>query len=141
MKALLQAGPSGRVLMPQEKRFPINCSTSNERAVTLIAERRARFAGIFAGDVVSRKKPDPEIYTLARTEIGLAAAECLVVEDSRNGLLAAKSAGMRCVATISSYTGNENFSEADAVYPELGDPPAAHVSLAQLVETLHQDQS
>ena len=123
------------------------CSTSNERAVTLIverllgAERRARFAGIFAGDIVSRKKPDPEIYDLARTELGLAAGECLVVEDSRNGLLAARSAGMPCIVTISSYTGNEDFTEADAVYRELGDPPGTHVTLGQLMETIGHDRS
>ncbi len=123
------------------------CSTSNERAVTLIverllgAERRARFAGIFAGDIVSRKKPDPEIYDLARTELGLAAGECLVVEDSRNGLLAARSAGMPCIVTISSYTGSEDFTEADAVYRELGDPPGTHVTLAQLMEAIGHDRS
>ena len=47
------------------------CSTSHERAVNLVAEillgpeRKARFSTILAGDVVSKKKPDPEIYNLA----------------------------------------------------------------------------
>ncbi len=117
------------------------CSTSNERSVTLIVERllgearHRRFAAIFAGDVVSRKKPDPEIYELAARRLGLAAAECVVIEDSRNGLLAAKGAGMRCVITISGYTGDEDFSEADAVYPELGDPPAVHVTLEDVLRS------
>lgn len=117
------------------------CSTSNERSVTLIVERllgearHRRFAAIFAGDVVSRKKPDPEIYELAAQRLGLAAAECVVIEDSRNGLLAAKGAGMRCVITISGYTGDEDFSEADAVYPELGDPPAVHVTLEDVLRS------
>ncbi len=121
------------------------CSTSNERAVTLIVERllgearHKRFAAIFAGDVVSRKKPDPEIYKLAAERLGLAAAECVVLEDSRNGLLAAKGAGMRCVITISSYTGDEDFSEADAVYPELGDPPAVHVTLGDVLRSKARD--
>ena len=53
------------------------CSTSNERAVTLVVEkmlgmeRRAKFDHILAGDVVSAKKPDPEIYTLAATKLGI----------------------------------------------------------------------
>lgn len=119
------------------------CSTSNERAVTLIVERllgdarHRRFAAIFAGDIVSRKKPDPAIYELAAQRLGLAAAECVVLEDSRNGLLAAKGAGMRCVITISSYTGDEDFSEADAVYPKLGDPPAVHVTLEDVLRSRH----
>ena len=72
------------------------CSTSNERAVELILrtmlgeERRAAFALVLAGDVVKRKKPDPEIYRLASERLGVEPATCVVVEDSRNGLLAAK---------------------------------------------------
>ena len=113
------------------------CSTSNERAVQLIARRllgerrRERFL-VLAGDIVPKKKPDPAIYTLARDRLGVAPAECVVVEDSRNGLLAARAAGIRCVITKSCYTQGEDFREADAVYPELGDPPGAHVRLADL---------
>lgn len=113
------------------------CSTSNERAVTAIVEtllgpeRRRRFA-IFAGDIVARKKPAPDIYLLARDRLDLPAEECLVVEDSRNGLLSAKAAGMACLITRSRYTWHENFSEADRVVDELGDDPASGVTLSQL---------
>jgi len=114
------------------------CTTSNERAVNMIIEkmlgpeRKAKFAEILAGDVVSRKKPDPEIYNLAAQRLGLTGKECVVIEDSRNGLLAAKAAGMYCVVTTSSYTATEDFSEADAVYDELGDDPRSGVTLDQL---------
>lgn len=103
------------------------CSTSNERAVRGVVhrllgpEREARFAGIFAGDVVDKKKPDPAIYTLAATKLGLDPRACVVIEDSRNGLLAATRAGMTCVITKSAYTEFEKFTEAAAVYPELGE--------------------
>lgn len=114
------------------------CSTSNERAVNEVVrvllgpERQKKFAGIFAGDIVPKKKPDPAIYNFAVKKLGLDPARCLVVEDSRNGLLAAKAAGMHCVVTKSTYTVDEDFSEADAVYPELGDPPGPHVTFAEL---------
>jgi HAD superfamily hydrolase (TIGR01509 family) len=114
------------------------CSTSNERAVNRVVEtmlgfeRRTRFAAILAGDVVSRKKPDPEIYLLARDTLGVSPERCVVVEDSRNGLLAAKSAGMHCLVTISAYTRDEDFSEADRVVEELGDPPGGCVTLEEL---------
>lgn len=110
------------------------CSTSNERAVTRVVEtmlgpeRRKKFL-ILAGDVVSKKKPDPEIYNLAKQRLGLDGPDCVVIEDSRNGLLAARAAGMRCVVTKSSYTQDEDFTEADAVFPELGDPPTVYVSV------------
>lgn len=114
------------------------CSTSNERAVNRVVgkmlgeDRKARFAAILAGDVVSKKKPDPEIYLLARDTLGVDPVRCVVVEDSRNGLLAAKGAGMKCLVTISAYTRDEDFAEADRVVEELGDPPADCVTLEQL---------
>jgi HAD superfamily hydrolase (TIGR01509 family) len=114
------------------------CSTSNERAVIGVVkrllgpERYTKFAGIFAGDVVSRKKPDPAIYQLALQRLQLDSTRCLVIEDSHNGLVAANRAGIECVITTSTYTGAENFEYAAAVYAELGDPPVAHVTLSDL---------
>jgi HAD superfamily hydrolase (TIGR01509 family) len=100
------------------------CSTSNERAVSAVvrallgAERAARIT-IFAGDAVARKKPDPAIYTLAATTLGLAPAACVVIEDSHIGLTAAKAASMRCIVTKSAYTQDEDFTGADRVVPDL----------------------
>jgi HAD superfamily hydrolase (TIGR01509 family) len=111
------------------------CSTSNERAVNRVietmlgAERKARFAAILAGDVVKKKKPDPEVYDLARQRLGLPGRDCVVIEDSRQGLLAAKAAGMWCVITTNGYTASEDFAGADLVVPELGDPPNVRVTL------------
>jgi beta-phosphoglucomutase-like phosphatase (HAD superfamily) len=45
-----------------------------------------------------------------------------VIEDSRNGLLAAVGAELRCVVTVSSYTESEDFGEAALVVSSLGDP-------------------
>lgn len=77
---------------------------------------------IFAGDVVPVKKPDPAIYRHTVAELELNAADTLVIEDSRNGLLAAVGAGLPCLVTVSSYTGDEDFSEAVLVVSDLGDP-------------------
>jgi HAD superfamily hydrolase (TIGR01509 family) len=112
------------------------CSTSNEKAVhnllrsLLGDEVHNRFDVILAGDVVSRKKPDPEIYDLAAARLGLDPANCVVIEDSRNGLLAAKAAAMHCIVTTNAYTRNQDFSEADIVLDCLGD---AGAELARLV--------
>jgi HAD superfamily hydrolase (TIGR01509 family) len=114
------------------------CSTSNERSVNLVVERllgsqrRTRFSAVLAGDVVSRKKPDPEIYLLALRRLGLSPSECLVLEDSRNGLLAARGAGIRCLITTNGYTENEDFSEASMIVPELGDPPQVRLTINDL---------
>jgi len=46
----------------------------------------------------------------------------IVIEDSRNGVLAAKAAGMHIVATTNVYTENEDLSDADIIVTSLGDP-------------------
>lgn len=113
------------------------CSTSNEKAVSAVvnvllgAERAKRFH-IFAGDVVKKKKPDPEIYLLAQNKLNLTPAECFVVEDSRNGFLAARAAGASCVITTNDYTIEEDFTGADLIVPELGDAPSVNVRLSDL---------
>jgi HAD superfamily hydrolase (TIGR01509 family) len=114
------------------------CSTSHERAVELVVERllgprrQSRFSMILAGDVVSKKKPNPEIYNLAARRLSLEPSECAVVEDSRNGLLAAKAAGMYCIVTTNGYTADEDFTEADLVVSELGDEPNIQVTLEKI---------
>jgi HAD superfamily hydrolase (TIGR01509 family) len=102
-------------------------STSAEESVRAVlehavgAEDASHFA-VFAGDVVPAKKPDPAIYLLALEELEVAPDDAIVVEDSRNGLLAAVGAGLRCVVTVSSYTEQEDMSEAALVVSSLGDP-------------------
>jgi HAD superfamily hydrolase (TIGR01509 family) len=108
-------------------------STSAEDSVRAVldhavgAELAAAFS-VFAGDIVPAKKPDPAVYLLALSELECAPADAIVIEDSRNGLLAAVGAGLRCVVTISSYTAEEDMREAALVVSSLGDPGhPAHV--------------
>ena len=81
---------------------------------------------------------DPEIYELAKISLKLPVEQCVVIEDSRNGLLAAKGAGLPCLITTSTYTVDEDFSEADRVVPELGDAPNINITLADLGELAAQ---
>ncbi|MFM8322695.1 MAG: HAD-IA family hydrolase [Chloroflexota bacterium] len=100
------------------------CTTSNERAAQAIAYnilKDIHFEFVLAGDIVSKKKPDPEIYNLALSKTGLKAEQCLVIEDSQNGIAAAKAAGMHVVATSNGYTEKEDLSKADLIVTCLGD--------------------
>ena len=113
------------------------CTTSAADSVNGVLDlmgkqRKTYFEIVLAGDVVSKKKPDPEIYDLAKKRLGLDGRECVVIEDSRNGLLAAVGAGMRCLITTSTYTQDEDFNEAARVVPELGDPPKVLITLKDL---------
>lgn len=113
------------------------CSTSNENAVSavvrvMLGEEIAKVMRVFAGDVVPKKKPDPAIYKLAAEELGVDPARCVVIEDSRIGMLAAKAAGMRCIVTKSSYTQEENFDIADAIFPYIGEGEDSQFGLHDL---------
>lgn len=104
------------------------CSTSATASVQAVLdavmgkELAAAFAGVFAGDIVQAKKPAPDIYNYAADTLGIAHRDCVVVEDSRNGLLAATAAGMACIVTQNALTEGEDFAEAALVVDSLGDP-------------------
>ncbi len=103
------------------------CTTSNEKAAIAMLETLLRdivFDVVLAGDVVSNKKPDPEIYTQALSRLGLGPEEAFAVEDSRNGVMAAKGAGLHVVVTTNEYTEQENVSAGDIIVTCLGDSPA-----------------
>ncbi len=73
------------------------------------------FEVVAAGDMVAAKKPAPDVYLLALERLGLAPEACLAFEDSRNGLLSAKGADLRCIVSPGPYTADQDFAEADAV--------------------------
>jgi HAD superfamily hydrolase (TIGR01509 family) len=101
------------------------CTTSNEQAAKAVTEKiltDIKFDVVLAGDVVGKKKPDPEIYNLALSKAGLTPDECMVVEDSKNGVLAAKAAGMHVIVTTNGYTEKEDVNSGDIILTCLGDP-------------------
>jgi len=109
-------------------------STSAEPSVRVTLERsvgmeNARAVEVFAGDIVPRKKPAPDIYLLALDSLGLPADRVVVIEDSRNGLLAATGAGVTCMITVNDFTAAEDFSEAALVVSSLGDPGGERTSV------------
>lgn len=100
------------------------CTTSNEKVAHTIADRKLGEIGfdvLIAGDMVSRKKPDPEIYSTALAKIGVGPRDCLVVEDSSIGVRSGRAAGCRVLATVNGYTRDEDLSGADIIVTCLGD--------------------
>ena len=101
------------------------------------AERLSKMDVIMAGDDVTRKKPDPLIYNLARERVGLPASKCVVIEDSLVGLRAALGADMPCVITPCPSSDVPDFKKegAKAVMDDrrgLGDGDDVVVTLAKL---------
>lgn len=84
-----------------------------------------RFAFVLTADDVTNGKPAPEIYEKAAAQLGHAAADMVVLEDSPNGLRAAKAAGARCIVVPHALVAREDLAGADAVVPSL-DAPLVH---------------
>jgi HAD superfamily hydrolase (TIGR01509 family) len=118
------------------------CTTSNEKAAQAVAYKVLKdinFDFVLAGDVVEKKKPAPDIYLLGLEKAGLKPEEVMVVEDSRNGVLAAKAAGMHVIVTTNHYTEKEDVSDGDIVVTCLGDPDGERGVLVQGGEGLDYD--
>ena len=84
-------------------------STSAEPSVRAVLEHAvgAELAGrchVFAGDIVAKKKPAPDIYLKVLDDLSLDPAACVVVEDSGIGVAAAQGAGLTTIVTISAFT-------------------------------------
>ena len=81
------------------------------------ANWREIFPVVAAGDMVERKKPAPDVYLLALNRLGRDADRCIAVEDSRNGVVAAKAAGLRVIGVRSAYN-NDDLSGASLRLPD-----------------------
>jgi HAD superfamily hydrolase (TIGR01509 family) len=83
------------------------------------------FEAVVSGDEVARGKPAPDGFLMAARRLDVEPDRCLVVEDSRNGVLAGKAAGMTVAAVPCPATSHEDFSPADFVLPSLEALPKA----------------
>lgn len=88
------------------------------------------FSAMATGDMVTAKKPDPELYLMALDGLGLPAGHCIAIEDSEIGIAAARAAGLAVVMAPSSYTMEDPVDGAIAAVDHLGDPgrPATALS-------------
>lgn len=89
---------------------------------TLGEQALAWFDCIAAGDIVPAKKPAPDIFDYCLQQLNLSAEECLVVEDSANGVISARAANIPTIVTLNTYTQDDDFSGAISVFDHLGDP-------------------
>ncbi len=96
------------------------------------------FGVIKAGEDAPRRKPAPDVYLLALEDMGLPAASCVAIEDSRHGLAAAKAAGLWTLITPSRYTLGDDFALADRVAADL---EADTITVAGLEEALANSHS
>ncbi|TSC79175.1 MAG: HAD-superfamily hydrolase [Candidatus Peregrinibacteria bacterium Gr01-1014_25] len=108
--------------------IPIGIASSSKRRwIEKALERlglRHHFRTIRSGDDVGdRTKPHPDVYLLAAGDLGAEPATCVVIEDSTNGVAAAKAAGMTCIALRTDVNGEQDLSQADTLVTQLDAVP------------------
>ncbi|HDR06238.1 MAG TPA: HAD family phosphatase [Candidatus Coatesbacteria bacterium] len=97
-------------------------SSAHPDSVNAVLDRfelRPYFTVVLTSADVKRNKPDPEIYLAASERLGVPPKSCLVFEDSRPGVLAAKAAGMMVIALPHDLTLHQDLSAADLVICDL----------------------
>jgi len=104
----------------------IASTTAPENVIALLRQAGEEVLGWFdsivAGDMVPDKKPAPDVYLQVLRHLGLEAREAVAIEDSQNGLIAARRAGIPTLITASHYTRSQRFEGALAVLEHLGEP-------------------
>lgn len=84
--------------------------------------RCERFDVIICGDDVELLKPDPVCYRLALERLGVEPSDATAMEDSHNGVSAATTAGLCCIAAPSFYTAKTDLDDAHLIVDEFDSP-------------------
>ncbi|PLS74847.1 MAG: phosphatase [Actinobacteria bacterium] len=93
------------------------------------------FEVVVTGDEVTARKPDPEAFAVALERLGLPAHRAVAVEDSAEGLVSAKGAGLACVVVANGYTVDHDLDAAELVLDGFGEPGQPATVLADRVES------
>lgn len=132
-KMPLRPGVLARLEEARKLGLKIGLASSSQRwwieKVTTLAGIRDYFEVICSADDVERVKPDPALYLLATKALGVSANEAVAVEDSMNGLRAAKAAGLVALVTPNPVTSHMDFTGADVIAQDL-----EHITFAELAD-------
>jgi HAD superfamily hydrolase (TIGR01509 family) len=101
---------------------------------------KQRFLGIYTKNEITPVKPDPGLYHAAIKYLDLRPEETIAFEDSPNGILAAKAAGMICVAIPNHLSGSLDLSKADFMVSSLSTQPLDDIlsRANQILANIHQ---
>ncbi|MGT2435589.1 HAD family hydrolase [Bradyrhizobium betae] len=108
------------------QRLAIGTTTSHGNIDALLSQAlgsrwAADFDAIVAGDDVRHKKPAPDVYLEVLARLKLDASDCIAIEDSANGLIAASCANIPVLITRSMFFRDDDFSEARVVLDDLSE--------------------
>ncbi len=103
----------------KNKNIPTAIASSSPRSFMDVVVSKFKlqdyFKFIVSGEEVANGKPAPDVYIETAKKLGMLSRDCTVIEDSKNGVLAAKAAGMRCIGFQNVNSGNQDLSMADNI--------------------------
>ncbi|MBM6691396.1 HAD-IA family hydrolase, partial [Fusobacterium mortiferum] len=79
------------------------------------------FTTLISGEDLPHSKPAPDIYLKTAKMLNIAPSDCVALEDSKNGSIAAKSAGMYCIGFANPNSGNQDLSAANIIVNKITD--------------------
>jgi HAD superfamily hydrolase (TIGR01509 family) len=109
-----------KAMLREDFRLAIATSGTLEKSRAVLEATKVPYQKMvyINGDHVKNKKPDPELFLLAAERIGIEPSSCVVIEDTPNGIQAAKAAGTKCIAVTNSVSAI-NLYEADLICDSL----------------------
>ncbi len=107
-------------LQRQDFRLAIATSATLELSRAILESAKVPYQKMVyvTGSEITRKKPDPELFLVAASRMGILPKDCVVFEDAPSGVQAAKAAGAKCIAVTNSTTA-ANLSQADLICDSL----------------------
>ncbi|HYV55607.1 MAG TPA: HAD family phosphatase [Chitinophagaceae bacterium] len=102
-----------------ENNFKLILASSSRMEIIDIILKKFKLSDLFiakvSGSELAHSKPHPEIFLRSAQLAGSEPKECIVIEDSKNGVAAAKAAGMKCIGFLNPSSGHQNLKDADRV--------------------------
>jgi len=116
----------------RKKRIPVGVASSSSAIFIKEVLKRidvVKYVDAYvSGESVACGKPEPDVFLKAAELLGADPAKCAVIEDSRNGVIAAKRAGMKCVGFRNPGSGDQDLSKADLVIESISSIDAARLA-------------
>jgi beta-phosphoglucomutase family hydrolase len=101
----------------KEKKIPMAVASSSDAKIISIILEKSGLKGYFdfavSSSEVGKSKPEPDVFLHAAKLLGVSPEKCVVFEDSKNGIKAAKAASMYCIAYSGANSGGQNRIAAD----------------------------
>jgi len=117
-KAKLMPGAKKTILRLQKHYALALVSSSRKKFIEYIlnfSHLKNTFKTIISREDVKKQKPNPDCFKIAVKKLGLSAHECIALEDSERGIIAAIGSGMKCIAIPNKLTENGNFMKATKI--------------------------